>query len=154
MWTVDRYAPAIEYDLHAHLGLDLLDWFRGRYRWDKLLRLLEQLPDGSAYRAAIAGDDDLAQRHPTTTGTKPSTPPRPPLTGYTRAQASLDGIWDTLRLLVNLTSRAHGGKPGRHKPLPTPETAADRVRSGRTMTPSEQAGLTELLDTLHTMGRL
>lgn len=60
---VDRYGEAIEYDLHDHFGLDILDFFRGRYSWRKLRVLIDQLPPGSAFWAARAGDVEAAEAY-------------------------------------------------------------------------------------------
>ena len=43
----------MRYDLHAHLGMDLNDWLRGDRDWRDLLDLLELLPDGAHYPAAL-----------------------------------------------------------------------------------------------------
>lgn len=41
--------------------MDLLDFFRGRWSWAKLLRLVGRLPEGSQYWAARLDDDELAE---------------------------------------------------------------------------------------------
>lgn len=59
--VVDRYGPAIEYDLLSRFnGLDLHQFFRGERPWGMLRRLLLQLPPSSRYVIAKRNDPEVA----------------------------------------------------------------------------------------------
>ena len=59
---IERYGYAIEADLHRHYGLDLHDFFRGKYPWRKLLTLIDLLPEDSAFLEARECDPQHAER--------------------------------------------------------------------------------------------
>ena len=126
---LERYGGAIEYDLQAVLHLDLLEFFRHRYTWRKLVTLLDHLPKGSAYWAARADDDELARavlrRNDTPTG---------------RGPLGLEDMTPTNQLLLDMTNRLaliyHGirvlakDRTARPPvPLQAPETAIARQRA-------------------------
>lgn len=128
---MDRYGEALEYDLHHFLGLDLLDFFRGRHSWRKLRSLIVKLPSTSLSQEAMAQDDDLAQELGDAIGNHKDTGPR--LAEYTLEAQRLDLVTDLLQGLTATLVAANGGKPGRVRPAKRPETAFTRAREAATM---------------------
>lgn len=121
------------------MGLDLLDFFRGRYSWSKLLRLIEHLPWHSAYKKALADDDEIATRlleqrrreeaEARRTGRK--APAHAPISvadwDPEREQtAQLSDALSSLRLAVMAPNMPKGKRP-KAKPAPRPETAMARA---------------------------
>jgi hypothetical protein len=53
---LNRHHEAIEFDLHRWLGMDLLDFWRGRISARKLLVLLLRLPAESEFKQAVDPD--------------------------------------------------------------------------------------------------
>lgn len=129
MSFVDRYGEAIEADLHREYGVDLLDFFRGRYSWRKLRVLMQKLPSTSLMNEAMAQDDELAREFADTIGDHKDTGPR--LAEYTLAVERLDVLSDKVSSLTATVVSAFGGKPGRLRPAKRPETAFTRVRDER-----------------------
>ena len=133
---VDRYGPDIEADLHQ-IGLDLLDFFRGRYSWRKLDVLLQRTPRTSFFTAAIANDPEHAERVLALEKERkrrgiPEPAPRPSLTEYTAEVARLDLVVDWLQAVhLKLEHLRSGRPPGRHVPQRRPETALDRAKALR-----------------------
>lgn len=126
---VDRYGEAIEFDLHRYLGLDLLDFFRGRHSWRKLLALLPQLPHGSAYWAARADDDEAAEAylaaHPDDPERGPGGLPLTELSLSVQLQAQ---AVDMLRVVAARIEALGGGKPPAVVPIPRATTALQRAK--------------------------
>lgn len=132
---IDLYGEAIEADLHAGFGLDLLDWFRDheRYPWSKLLRLLHRMPEAGHYQTACREDDDLAREvaELEQQGGLPRRSTRPALLGWSRERELLTAMLDTLRRVehaswaASLKFKGTGGRPP--KDLPRPQSAAERV---------------------------
>ncbi|MGU3587174.1 hypothetical protein ACLBYD_28995 [Rhodococcus sp. C26F] len=133
---IDRYGDAIEKDLFAMPGDErLYDWVRDHLNnpWNRLLRLLPALPEGGWYHAAIANDDERAQKilEMEQRGELPPPSKRPSLVGWTSEKALLTSILDSSRQTAHGVWAASpkfkgkGGKPPR--PLPRPQTARDRV---------------------------
>jgi hypothetical protein len=61
MPVIDRYGPAIEYDLlHEFSTVELHQFFRGERPWGQLGRLLGRLPPSSRYIIAKRNDPDVA----------------------------------------------------------------------------------------------
>lgn len=128
---VDRFGPEIEYDLHHELGVDILDFFRGRWPWSKLLRLIARLPDHGHYKAALAHDESnpamwalLAQRAPD---------PAPTMLGWTREVALLVGILEAVHQVSGVTiavntESGHMPEPVR---IPRPVTALQKFQQRR-----------------------
>lgn len=126
MSFVDRYGESLEYDLHHFLGLDLLDFFRGRYSWRKLRSLIAKLPSTSLSQEAMAQDDDLAREAGDAIGKHKDTGPR--LAEYTPEAQRLDVVTDLLQNLIGTLVAVNGGKAGRVRPAKRPETAFTRAR--------------------------
>lgn len=132
---VDRYGPAIEWDLHERLGVDLLDFFRGVHPWRKLQRLLDQLGkiDGTALWAARADDDHLAaaylEAHPELLREDgPAKPAPPPLRSMDMHTQLLLGLHDMVGLVVDTLAQLGGGTP-QMSPAPRPTTALTRAKA-------------------------
>jgi hypothetical protein len=107
-----------------------LDWFRGHRPWAQLLRVIGRLPPQSHYKAALADDDELAERSP------PPVPgaPRVPLTGYSRTHELLAALLDAVNELHATLTAAHtkGGKRPPVRRTPRPVTALQRAEHRRT----------------------
>lgn len=89
------------------------------------LNLIERLPQGSQFRAALADDDELAEQIGDDIENAPVPPP--PLTEWSADHEKLTLIADRLGELIRLTSAANSKSlPPRYKPLPRPETALQR----------------------------
>lgn len=124
---VERYGDAIEYDLHAVFGLDLVDFFRHRYTWRKLDTLLAQLPSGSAFWAARADDDEAAAAVlRANKGKRPKGSP-PPLTEMTTTNQLLLDLLDMQQVIVQRLTALAGHKPGQIQPSPRPDTGMSRA---------------------------
>ena len=130
---VNLYGSAIEYDLW-HRNRDLLDYFRGTVPggWDHLMRMLYRLPMGSHFRAALADDDELAERMAEIHGPihqRKGRGGRPPLTEFDRNAAYLHKISNQLTYLAWATFAAQAGKKRGQPPKGDkgPETADERV---------------------------
>lgn len=139
MSFVDRYGESLEYDLHHFLGLDLLDFFRGRFSWRKLHSLIGKLPSTSLSQEAMAQDDELAGESVGALADHKDTGPR--LAEYSQESQRLDVVTDLLQSLIVTTVAANGGKPSRVRPAKRPETAFTRAKAAM-----EQARFTGLLD--------
>lgn len=130
MQLVNRYGDELEYDLHARLGLDLDDWFAGRYPWAKLLRLAGQLPRTSHYATALHDDDDAVAEYVAVHGLPEdddAPAPLPPMTEWTPERAQLVALTEAVMSMQRVLVLAHGGKAGEVRPLPRPRTAWDRA---------------------------
>lgn len=148
MELVNRYGDELEYDLHQFLTLDLADWFRGRHAWGKLIRMAAQLPAHSRYKAALADDDELAERYVAEIGTAEDERRRE---GKARRQAKTMADWSpelsTLADLVDGVQELHASfaqanskKGTRPKVRHTdrPMVALDRVRYRRDLSQAER----------------
>lgn len=136
MLLVDRYGGAIEYDLHARLGLDLLDFFRGTYSWRKLLGMLDRLPSGSAYWAARLDDDaaaaELAALHKAQgVEDKPAPSAPPALAEMELSNQLLMELVDGVSAAVDRLERLGGASGDPPKPMPRPLTARARLAARR-----------------------
>ncbi len=125
---MDRYGEAIEADLHDR-GLDLLDFFRGRHSWRKLLVILNHLPRTANFRAAQADDDEYAEQVLDMPGV--SVPSHPPLTGYTPEAELLTTIGEVLEAMHARLLELGKRKAPHSKPWRRPRTAFDRVEERR-----------------------
>ncbi|MBW8171791.1 hypothetical protein K0651_01845 [Ornithinimicrobium sp. Arc0846-15] len=113
--------------MHHELGLDLLDFFRGKHSWEKLLRLIKQIPAHSKYGAARADDPELADH----IMSLPASARKwsPPYEDWTPEVSALANIEDQLSHISAQIEAARGGRPSRPKPVPRPVTAVDRAES-------------------------
>ena len=125
--TVDRYGDAIEYDLHDRFGLDLLDFFRvqpdgrRRYSWRKLAVLIDQLPPGSAYWAARAGDVEAAEEvRKNNPDWKPKRKARPSLRDMSPGYQQLLGVQDLLATISAKLDLSNGAERAKVDPTPRP----------------------------------
>jgi len=102
--------------MQALLGVDLLDYFRGRRPWRQLLRFLAGMPAHSRYMAALADDEATARRVAADRTRRPA-----PMTmaGYDPMIARLDTVIDVL-----VAAHSTGSTPPR---MPRPVTALDRL---------------------------
>lgn len=114
--------------MHHELGLDLLDFFRGKYSWRKLSNLIRQLPSSSRTTEAIANDDELAE---SLADVEPSKSSGPRLSEYTAEVARLDAILDRLSELIATTVQVSGNRAPRIRPARRPETAFSRAAQRR-----------------------
>lgn len=124
---MDRYGDSLEYDLHHFLGLDLLDFFRGRYSWGKLRRLIEKLPSTALWREAMAQDDELAREAGDAIGKHKDTGPR--LAEYSPEAQRLDTVTDLLQNLIAALLAVNNQKPSRVRHAKRPETAFTRAKA-------------------------
>lgn len=106
--------------------------------WGKLLRLIEQLPQGSAYWAARLDDEELAELIHKEDDGKPKRR-APSLTEMTLQTQLLMSIVDGLGGVISCLEALGGAVPRPVKPLPRPLTALDRVSAK-----AEAKELTEL----------
>ena len=108
---MDRYGSAIEADLHAVYGLDLLDFFRGKHPWGKLARLLGHLRDGTLYWAAAARDRDLAKAVAERNKSKTKKTSPLPLSEMSTTNQLLVALVDGVGLLVQRIEQLGGAMP-------------------------------------------
>lgn len=127
MSFVDRYGEALEYDLHHFLGLDLLDFFRGRFTWRKLHALIGKLPSTSLSQEAMAQDDELAGEYSDALADHKDTGPR--LAEYSQESQRLDVLTDLMQSMIATLVAVNGGKPSRVRPATRPETAVTRAKA-------------------------
>lgn len=134
MWAhiverIDLYGEAMESDL-SDRGHDLLAWFRGVRPWPQLLRLVDRLPEGSRFQAAVVDDEDLARERVQAGAEPPAGKALPPLEGETQDRALLRMVVSLLMRVEHAVYAAAAGKKAGSppRPLPFPETAEDRVR--------------------------
>lgn len=123
MELVDRYGSAIEADLHAVYGLDLLDFFRGKHPWPKLARLLGHLRDGTLYWTAAARDRDLAKAIAERQGDEHGKPSPLPLSEMSTTNQLLVSLVDGVTVAVRLLERLGGMKPEPPRRVPVERPA-------------------------------
>ncbi|WP_156193421.1 hypothetical protein [Corynebacterium kalinowskii] len=105
------------------MQIDLDDFFLGYRSWETLVELVHMLPQGSAYWAAVADDDELAEL--VIDSLKPN--PRPPLHGWTSLHESLATIAEFCEAI--LAAVTNSDQPFRGQPRP--EKAIERVEKRR-----------------------
>jgi hypothetical protein len=107
-------------------GIDLGTEWRAR-RWRRLLNLIDRLPRNSAYIAAVAADDDvadaIAQRDD-----GDQVGQRRELTDWTADVELLSMLYDRVGELIQATVASRGVRPTRLQPAPRPVTALERAR--------------------------
>lgn len=104
------------------MQLDLDDFLLGRRSWATFIELLELLPRGGCYWAAVADDDATADEFLAVYGEPAAAPPA--LRGWTVTSDLLAGITDRLESLRS----AFGGEP---QFAPRPVSALDRAITRR-----------------------
>lgn len=124
---VSKYGDEIEVDLHREYGVDLLDFFRGRFSWRKLYLLIQKLPSRALFHEAIADDREFAEQFIDA----PQGSGAPRVSEYSQEVARLDLVVEHLAALTATVVAMAGGKPGRLKPMPRPETALTRLERER-----------------------
>lgn len=112
-------------DLHREYGLDLVDFFRGRYSWRKLGLLLDGLPASSVFVEAQMDDPEVAESL-AARADGPVVPPR--LSEWHPDVARLTDIYDRLGEVTAAIIAGAGGKPPKMVPAPRPRTGVDRHR--------------------------
>src|SRR5690606_2205977 len=128
---ISRYGDAIEADLpHYYPGVRMRQVWTGELTPREALNLIENLPRGSRFQAALADDDDLADEIGDLVEGRP--PPPPPLTEWTADHEKLTLIADRLGELLHLTAAANSSKRvPQYRPLARPETALQRKARGQ-----------------------
>lgn len=121
--------------MHHDLGLDLVDFFRGRHSWGKLARLLAQLRAGTHYWAALVDDDEAAEAaiaaNPKLAEEKESRQMPPDLEDLSLDNQLLMGISDLLGSLLDGVAALAGDTSHTTQPMPRPSTALQRARDKR-----------------------
>lgn len=133
---MDRYGPEIEVDLLTiyHGRWDLSDWFSGSSApaWGKLVRLADQLPPHSRFKAAMMDDDEFAARIGVSDESdEPGKRAKMSLEGYDPLLAKVTDVCDLLiglRETLIAVNSEKGKAPKGTKYMPRPETAFDRLR--------------------------
>lgn len=137
---MEKHGGAIEYDLHDRFpgAFDLLDWFRGKYSWCKLYRILEHLPPDSEYQSSRAMDFELAQMiidaepKPDPDNPRPAPEPKPlSPAGFTQERLLQMATVEAVRNLNHTLSRVYGGKGAPPMPYPRPTSAYQILDSER-----------------------
>lgn len=135
MPVIDRYGPAIEWDLRREWQVDIHEYFRGERPWAQLRRFLDGLAPTSRYIIAKRNDPETAlataralrdARH----GEGRSRYRPPAVEWDARAEldaAILDRLGEVVALLSDLpiAGKKRKGKPP--KRTPRPETAIERA---------------------------
>lgn len=126
----------LEIDFHRHYGLDILDFFRGRYPWQKFLRLTDALPVSSRFRDLVLKDEELAgfllaeeqkrdeYQIPGEQEVDLSFEDETPI------YQSVRTIMDLMRQLLYVTAANSKATPP--EPSPRPETALQKLRQQQT----------------------
>lgn len=109
------------------MGLDLVDFFRGRHSWRKLWLILDRLPTSSAYREAVLDDPEVAEAlMQRLEPQRRSAGPR--LSEFDTNVALLTDIYDRLGDVIAAVVMSNGGKDPKVRPAPRPLTGLDRAR--------------------------
>lgn len=104
--------------------MDLGAEWRAR-RWRRLLNLIDGLPGNSHYIQAQMNDEEYVA------GLLDGAPDRPrveQLADWSPVVDKLAYIADLQQQMLLAFLSANGGKPGKFKPLPRPQTAVERTR--------------------------
>ena len=130
---VDRYGPAIEVDL-ARMGLDLVDFFRGRHSWRKLEVLLRRMHNTSQFIEALLNDPDvaasiIADEQARRRAGIPTQVGRPRWSEYGPEASRLYTAIYALKTIASLLAQQITQKPQPQvRPQRRPETEIDRQR--------------------------
>lgn len=113
----------------------MLDFFRGSLSAEAILDFLEHLPRTSAYKCAVAEDEDLARQVAEdikNVDDLPKPSKAPPMREWSPEVEALRDVQDVLDQTLRVLLKVNGGKPGKHKPYPRPMTALSKaIRSAR-----------------------
>lgn len=117
--------------------MDLGDWLRGERDWRDLFDLLDEMPYGSRYSAAMLMDREIAEQivdaeEEAAEAAGDVAPERreyrPPLAGYSPLMQKLDDVLDVL--ITSQATQAHADPRNAGK-VPRPQTAAQILRDER-----------------------
>lgn len=112
------------------MRLDLATEWRSR-RWRRLLNIIDHLPRNSAYREAVAEDEDLARQLLKVKPPDDDAVPVRRMSDWSAEVEMLTAVLDRLGELVQAVAALGGAKPRRVQPAPRPVTAFERVRRNR-----------------------
>lgn len=128
VYVIDRYRPALEYDLQTQVGLDLTTLWSQR-RWRYLLAMIDRLPRHTHYSEAVGNDEEHARLLAEAMQNRPQdTPSGPALHTWTPEVAALHDILDAVRGLTYTLVVVNGGKNAKPpKPSDRPVTALERM---------------------------
>ncbi|NKR61720.1 hypothetical protein GS474_23970 [Rhodococcus hoagii] len=155
---INRYGEDIEKDMWGMPNqADLSDWIldHPNLSWNKLFRLLPALPAGGFYHAAIADDDERADRilEMEADGDLPAPSKRPSLVGWTPERAELAAAVDLLQHILHGVwgaspkFKGKGGRPPKRRL--GPQTARERAEERQTLREHDDIA-SQLLGTRYT----
>lgn len=129
-YLLDRYRPALTYDLHHWCNVDVGELWRAR-RWRTLLDLIDHLPGWSWYASAVFNDEEHAamlaesMKSQEESGEKPTG--APPQHHWTPEVQAITTLTDAVNQITYVTSAANGGKPSPPKPMPRPLSPLEKA---------------------------
>jgi hypothetical protein len=129
-YLLDRYRPAITYDLHHWCQVDAGELWRAR-RWRTMLDLIDHLPGWSWYASAVFNDEEHAamlaesMKAQAEGGEKPTG--APPQHHWTPEVQAITTLTDAVNQITYVTSAANGGKPSPPKPMPRPLSPLEKA---------------------------
>lgn len=107
-------------------GLNLGKMWRSR-QLNRILRLINQLPQASRFNAAVANNPEHVEQIVAATGGQQSEY-SPPLSEWHIENDQLATVADKLDILIGTLIAVNGGKPGKTQPSPRPKTAFKDAR--------------------------
>lgn len=133
--VIDRYGPAIEWDLRHEWQVDIHEYFRGERPWAQLRRFLDGLAPTSRYIIAKRNDPETAlataRALREARRSEGRSRYRPPAVEWdARAEldaAILDRLGEVVALLSDLPIAGNKRKAKPPKRTPRPETAIERA---------------------------
>lgn len=108
------------------MHLDINEWLRGERDWAEFFELRDFLPDGSAFRAALLEDWEVAEAMWQTYGGERPPKPEPSFRGLTTEVLNLMDIKD---LVTTVLSAVANQKVPRH---PRPKSAYEKKKESVT----------------------
>lgn len=112
--------------------MDLDDFFRGKWPWAKLFRLISQLPNGSRYKAGLMLDPEMAEWIVDHLDDD-EMDSRSSFVDETSDTAILRDIHNAVRQLASPILAPHVKKPPRIRPVKGPVPEWKRVQDRRDM---------------------
>lgn len=95
-----------------------------------MLRLVGQLPQASRFHGAVANDPEHVEAIlEATGGEQPEY--HPPLAEWNTDNDQLAAVADKLDTVIAVLVASNGGKPGKQKPMPRPQTGFAEARLKR-----------------------